>query len=135
MREDFRDWLDYAEENLLAAEILFEEDLFNPSLQNSQQAVEKGLKALLSFRNIPVERTHSILRLVELNSNYGMAPPLSEKECDLLDSIYLPSKYPLGGVLPDFEPDRGITQIAVDLAGRVIGFVKGVLQSGDVPLQ
>ncbi len=40
-------WSRYAEENLRSAEILLESGLFNPCLQNAQQAVEKFLKALL----------------------------------------------------------------------------------------
>jgi hypothetical protein len=33
---------------------------------------------------------------------------ITEDKCDLLDAIYLPSKYPLGGIFPDFEPDKEI---------------------------
>ena len=40
-------------------------------------------------------------------------------ECDLLDSIYLPSKYPLGGVLPDFEPDMEICTQCMAIAERI----------------
>ena len=38
---------------------------------------------------------------------------LREEDCDLLDSIYLPSKYPLSGVLPDFEPDATLCRQCV----------------------
>lgn len=41
MRSDTQKWLGYAEENLRSAIVLLEADLFNPCLQNIQQALEK----------------------------------------------------------------------------------------------
>jgi hypothetical protein len=41
---------------------------------------------------------------------------LAEEECELLDSIYLPSKYPLGSVLPDFEPDKQTCERCIAIA-------------------
>jgi hypothetical protein len=37
----------------------------------------------------------------------------------LLDTIYIPSKYPLGSVLPDFAPDRETGLLCVGMAERV----------------
>ncbi len=45
MKNETRSWLEYAVENLKSAEILLQSHLYNPSLQNSQQAIEKFLKA------------------------------------------------------------------------------------------
>ena len=39
MKKDTEYWVQYADENLKSAEILMESGLFNPSLQNAQQAV------------------------------------------------------------------------------------------------
>ncbi|MCX8044006.1 MAG: HEPN domain-containing protein [Desulfobacterota bacterium] len=64
MSDEKRGWLAYAEENIKAAEILLQENLFNACLQNSQQAVEKTLKALLIWKNLPLKKTHSIQELV-----------------------------------------------------------------------
>lgn len=47
MRKDTETWLNYAVENIRSAEILLDNALFNPSLQNAQQAIEKLLKAVL----------------------------------------------------------------------------------------
>ena len=41
-----------------------------------------------------------------------------EEECDLLDSVYLPSKYPLGGALPDFDPDQTVCRQCLCIAER-----------------
>ena len=47
MRDESSVWYNYAEENLQSARLLLENVLFNPCLQNVQQAVEKILKAAL----------------------------------------------------------------------------------------
>jgi len=47
MSVEGRRWLAYAQENRRAATVCLESSLFNPRLQNAQQAVEKALKALL----------------------------------------------------------------------------------------
>ena len=51
MKDETKKWLDYADENLRSAKILLESDIYNPTLQNVQQAVEKMLKAIcIEFR-------------------------------------------------------------------------------------
>ena len=52
---------------------------------------------------------------------------LTDDECEFLNSIYLPSKYPLGSVLADFEPDYEICKEALGIAEKVIRSVKGIL--------
>ena len=44
---------------------------------------------------------------------------ISEEECDLINSIYLPTKYPLGNALPDFVPDQKICKEILEIAKRV----------------
>lgn len=48
----------------------------------------------------------------------------SEEECDLLNSIYLPTKYPLGNALPDFIPDKNICSEILEITKRVFQEVK-----------
>jgi len=56
MSAEARRWLGYAEENRRAAELCLQANLFNPCLQNAQQAVEKALKALISAVDCPSRR-------------------------------------------------------------------------------
>ena len=116
MKDETKKWLDYADENLLSAKILLKSNLYNPTLQNVQQAVEKMLKSLCIEFSLKFKKTHSINELAALlttkNHNVGLTPD----ECDLLDSIYLPSKYPLASVLPDFEPDAEICKRCITIA-------------------
>ena len=123
MNDDAAAWLRYARENYLTARLCLENKLFNPSIQNAQQAVEKALKALCLHVGLPIRKTHSIggLRHDLLQARYVC--PLDDDDCDLLDSVYLPSKYPLGAALPDFEPDETIAHRCLLIAQMVLSSV------------
>ena len=127
MKDETKKWLQYAEENLRSARLLLDSELFNPCLQNVQQAVEKMLKALLVESTKKIKKTHSINELVNILDKHGLNVDMTEDDCDLLDSIYLPSKYPLGSILPDFEPDLQTCRKCVALAERVWDSVTSLL--------
>jgi HEPN domain-containing protein len=116
MKKETEIWLTYAEENLRSAEVLLNSFLFNPCLQNSQQAVEKFLKALLIEKSVTLIKTHSIRELVGKLADIGMDTSIPEDDIDLLDSIYLPSKYPLASVLPHYMPDEAVCRHCLDIA-------------------
>lgn len=119
MKEQTKTWLEYADENLRSARVLLESNLFNPCLQNAQQAIEKMLKAVLAESGIKIKKTHSINELVTILAENDLSVNIKEDERDLIDSIYLPSKYPAGGVLPNFEPDMQICRQCLAIANRV----------------
>ena len=127
MREETKAWIKFAEENIDAANVLFESSLFNPCLQNIQQSVEKALKAIIIEKAIGLKKTHSISELNTLLNQNNIDINITEDECDLLDSIYLPTKYPVGSVLPDFEPDNQICIDAIEIANRVLLDIKDQL--------
>jgi HEPN domain-containing protein len=127
MKDQTKKWLEYAHENLRSAKLLSDNALFNPCLQNVQQAVEKMLKALLAESAIKLKRTHSINELVTILADNGLNIDITDDERDLLDSIYLPSKYPLGSVLPDFEPDMQTCKQCIAVADRVRDSVASLL--------
>jgi HEPN domain-containing protein len=127
MKDETKKWLDYADENLQSANVLLDNKLFNPCLQNIQQAVEKMLKALLIESAIKLKKTHSINELIRILSENGLKIDITEDQCDLLDSIYLPSKYPFGSVLPYFEPDLQICRKCMAVAERVKSSVESIL--------
>ena len=127
MKDESRIWLDYAEENLSSARLLFENKLYNPCLQNVQQSVEKAFKALLIQRLGKVKKTHSTVELNNIAIQIGLHVEITEEECDFLDTIYLPSKYPLQSVLPDFYPDHQICHDSIRIAEKVLSSVKNEL--------
>jgi HEPN domain-containing protein len=111
-------WFAYADENLAVAELALENGYFNACLQNAQQAVEKYIKAGLIAQKIAFQKTHSIEALNLCLREAGIATGLTDEDCELLDTIYIPSKYPTQSVLPDFEPDQQISLQCVTLAKK-----------------
>jgi HEPN domain-containing protein len=127
MKDETRLWLVYAQENLTSALVLLKSRLFNPCLQNAQQAVEKSLKACLVEQGQKIRKTHSINELVAMMAALLCDVGIDEDECDLLDTIYLPSKYPLGNILPDFSPDSELCQRCLAIAEKVIKNVNSIV--------
>lgn len=127
MQEETKSWLTYSEENLEAAKILLKSELYNPCLHNIQQSIEKALKSLFIERVIPFKKTHNIMELKTVLEKNDISIELTEDECDFLDSIYLPSKYPVGSALPFFYPDKEICKNSIVLAERVIKQVKRLI--------
>lgn len=119
MKNEALVWIRYADENLQSAHVLLECRLYNPCLQNVQQSVEKYLKAILLEKQHVLRKTHAISELVRMLAESGLDAELNDEDCDLLDAVYLPSKYPLGGALPSFEPDEILCKQCVALAERV----------------
>ena len=129
MKNEAKIWLDFADENLKSAKILLENSLFNASLQNAQQCVEKAMKAILIEKQVNIRKTHDIFELNLLLRKKNVTIDISEDECDVLNSIYLPSKYPLGSVLPYFLPDQKICNEILEIAKRVYRNVSDLLNA------
>ncbi|MBM4041438.1 MAG: HEPN domain-containing protein [Planctomycetes bacterium] len=127
MNDEAKEWLSYAEENLRLAEVAMGSHLFNSCIQNAQQATEKALKAVGFLKGLPLKKTHSIRQLRDALVQTGLAPALTDDECDLMDSVYLPSKYPLGSALPRFVPDEAITRQCLNIADRVVTAAENLL--------
>jgi HEPN domain-containing protein len=100
MKDETRTWLSYADENLEVAELSFKHGHLNACLQNAQQSVEKYLKAVIVDRDLEFRRTHSIRELVGILADQEIVLDVSEDEMDLMDSIYVSSKYPVYSALP-----------------------------------
>jgi len=128
MKNETKLWLDYAEENYKSALILLESHLYNPTLQNIQQSIEKNLKALFIEYGIKQKKTHNISILAEILKKYDKFIDIDDDEMDLIDSIYLSSKYPIGSALPDFYPDIDICKKCLEIACKVKEDVKFYLK-------
>jgi len=127
MKDETRMWLDYAAENLESAKILLNSSLFNSCLQNAQQSVEKLLKSLFVELSYKLVKTHSIAKLRQVLKENGIAIDISKDDCELLDTIYLPSKYPIGSIIPDYQPDAEICGQCIAIAEQVEQSVKKIL--------
>jgi HEPN domain-containing protein len=128
MKDETLTWLSYADENFDVAMLAFKHGHLNSSLQNVQQAVEKYLKAIIIEKNIELKRTHSIRELVILLSANGISVDINDDEQDLLDSIYIPSKYPVYSALPDAMPGPDICERALKMVEKVKVSINRILR-------
>ncbi len=119
MKDETKEWLKYADENLKSSQILLKSHLYNPSLQNTQQSIEKHIKAYFIEYGLKLQKTHNIISLNEILKQNDVFLNITDDEIDLIDSIYLSSKYPFGSVLPDFEPDETICFKCIKIASIV----------------
>jgi len=129
MKNETKAWIDYADENLKSAEVLLQNGLFNACLQNIQQAAEKHLKSLLIEKGTGLIKSHSIRQLIHALAEHQITITMSEDEIDLLDSIYLPSKYPLMSVLPRFMPDKKLCETCMAIASKIKNSVLDLLKN------
>ncbi len=128
MKDETCAWLNYAAENLAVAELSLAHDHLNACLHNAQQAVEKYLKALMVERELPIKKTHAIVILWQSLADSGFETALSEEDCALFDSVFMPSRYPLFSILPDAMPDRETCEKCIRIARRVEETIKLSLQ-------
>jgi HEPN domain-containing protein len=120
MKKATEAWLDFAHRDLEPAKLLVDHEyVSNAVLFHSQQCVEKCLKALLEEADVPVPHLHnSIVKLHPfLLEEAGISLSLDEDELDLLDAVYIDTRYPSGiGLLPSGflakEDARGLLKIA-----------------------
>jgi HEPN domain-containing protein len=127
MKDETRAWLSYADENLEVARLALKYGHLNSSLQNTQQAVEKYLKSVIVEEGLEFRRTHSIRELVKLLSTKGISVNLADDEIDLMDTIYVPSKYPVYSALPDAMPDQEICEDALKIVEKLKNLISKIL--------
>jgi HEPN domain-containing protein/predicted nucleotidyltransferase len=120
MRKATSAWMREAEEELESARVLCEHERYRAACYHSQQAVEKGLKAVIIEKGKRPERTHDVVELHNAVTGMGVDSGLSVDDAVYLNSIYK-GRYPTEeGLLPHGEPSRADTERAVVSAKLLI---------------
>ena len=121
MKKQVKDWILLADNDLRAAEIILKDEhpLTNIVAFHCQQAIEKYLKAFLIEKNIPLIKTHD---LIKLNGMINEIENLNIDEGKLLiiNEVYTESRYPGElGLMPDGLPTNeeanGFMEYAKDI--------------------
>ena len=128
MLETWQQWIEAAREDLRLARTLLEEqhDFYPPICFNSQQAVEKALKAFLYFHHVDEEfRGHHLDVLLgrckKIDPLFdGLREPIT-----ILDQYYVPTRYPdaLAGMTASGVYHEEEAREAVEYAEKVFEFV------------
>jgi HEPN domain-containing protein len=118
-------WLVKAEHDLLSARMLMagEPAVLDTAIYHAQQCAEKALKAYLSFKFQPIQRTHDVEFLVELCAD--LDPSFTE----LTIAARLLTPYAAAFRYPDIilEPDATDVAEAIEKGADVLSFVKGII--------
>ncbi len=124
MRKATSAWIHEAADELAMARLLLEHQMLRGACLHAQQAVEKGLKALLIERAEAVPRTHDLVDLTRRVAALGWSLPLDTDAIVFLNSIYR-GRYPTDeGLLPHGEPAPGDASTAVQSADRLVAFLR-----------
>ncbi len=122
-----KEWLRLALEDSKTAQVLFEEEIWNHVCFHAQQAVEKGLKAMIESKK-EVPRIHDLLELGSVAKKSGFAVEGFQEYFGYLNQFYTSTRYPfLMAMLPHGSPGRREAEQALQRLEEFIGFVKSSL--------
>ena len=127
MKDGTKSWIAFADRDLEAAKSLLENEyVANVVLFHCQQCIEKCLKAIFEEHEIQVPKIHSVVRLFGIiNENIELKFKIDEDALNLVDDIYIDTRYPTGiGLLPFGFPSKeeasGVLKIAKNIYNNVI---------------
>ena len=129
LREETHWWLETAEGDLAAAQVLCDAERFNPAAFHSQQAAGKALKAVLVSRGKTL-RSHACVATVAALKAEGLAVNAKiEAAGRRPDLHYVQSRYPncLGGD-PTRYYDAAMADENLGHAEKICRFSRSILQ-------
>ena len=117
--ETAKEWLKKAERDLKAADVLLREGIYDYSLFHSQQAVEKYLKAFLTYHNKHFGKTHNIPLLIDLCKEIDLSfKALLKLDFSILFPIGVTIRYPI-----DREVTEEEAKEAIEISEKVREFI------------
>lgn len=124
MSELPKEWLRLALEDSKTAQVLFKESIWSHACFHAQQAVEKGLKALIESRK-EVPKIHDLLELATEAERYGFDLKNFHDYFGYLNQFYTSTRYPfLTAVLPHGIPGRKEAENTLRELDDFLDFVK-----------
>ena len=121
MKKQVKDWVLLADKDLYVAELIIKDDypLTNIVAFHCQQSIEKYLKALIIEKNIPLIKTHDLIKLngmINEVKNLG----IDEKKLIVLNEVYMDSRYPGDlGLIPDGMPTKEQVNVFLEYVNEV----------------
>ncbi|MDR1248208.1 MAG: HEPN domain-containing protein [Treponema sp.] len=106
MKKQTEDWILLADRDLYTAELVIKDDhpLTNIIAFHCQQTIEKYLKAYFIEKDIPLVKTHDLIKLnglIKERTDVG----IDEDKLLAINEVYIDSRYPGElGLLPDGMP-------------------------------
>jgi len=115
MSDEYKEWLKYAENDILTAETMSK--LLKPPIEivcyHCQQAAEKILKAFLVLKEEPVAKTHDLVFLLGKCLKFDIDFEIIKKECISLTNYGVNTRYPNVIDLVESDMDIAIKEMKV----------------------
>lgn len=115
--ENTRDWIRVARNDIRIADLVLREGMFDQSLFHCQQAVEKAMKALLTWNDQPVQKHHDLL---DLGSRCLQIDPSIAPE---IEPSYPLSRWAVNGRYPPEKADREEARLGLRIACRALDVI------------
>ena len=120
-------WFKQAEKDLKAAKNSLQSADYEWACFQAQQAAEKALKSILYAKGFRKILTHSVFELIKEVSRFGEGFEEFKHGAKVLDSTYIPTRYPNGiaGDLVPFEYyEKEDAEECITYAGSILEKVK-----------
>jgi len=121
MKKQVEDWILLADKDLYAAEILLKNEypLTNIVAFHAQQAIEKYLKAFLIENDVPLIKTHDLIKLNEMINEINNIG-IDESNLIMINEVYIEARYPGElGLMPDSIPTNEDAKEFLDNAKKI----------------
>lgn len=92
-----QEWLEKADEdfNFASSNLIEKDSFFAQICFHFQQAAEKYLKSFIVAYDLEFEKIHNLLHLLEICARKDSSLNSLQGECDLLNSSYIDTRYPV----------------------------------------
>lgn len=124
-------WIQEAEEDIAAVELLLKGKHFHLACFHAQQSAEKAVKAFLYWHNVEEPWGHSVAELIKDASTYNPSLENLFPIGATLDRYYIPTRYPNGlpGGLPSKSYFAHDAQGALDMAKQILAAIRQQIKS------
>lgn len=128
MKDQAKQWLLLAEEDLKVSQIILKEAIYSQVCFHSQQAAEKLLKALIEEKQA-VPKEHRLLKLFQICLKLGYQIKELQEKLEFLDKFYTSTRYPfIVGMVPGGSPAQKDASTALKYAEEIRSAVTSILE-------
>ena len=128
MKETTKDWLTFAEDDLIAAKTLSNDDRLTSLVSfHCQQCLEKCFKAVIEEQDKSFVKSHDLLRL-QLSAEIQLSD-LETKLLSMINEVYIDGRYPgVLGLLPYGKPTIPQANEFIQLCDSIFSRIRETLQ-------
>jgi HEPN domain-containing protein len=123
-------WIQKARNDLISAKLILNqpEGPSDTACFHAQQAIEKLLKAILTFHGINYPKTHDLVRLLDIVLPFFRQLEEFREKFDAMTDYAVEIRYPMNA----FTPTREEAENALDIATKVMGIIERYIASDEL---